>query len=334
MSKYLATALSFPAELPDGFEFLENEPVFDAARHLQIEMPEEVIPLSDFGYSGAEIAECPTGFGVTSIFRILSDEGAACLLDVARKLEDFTTSNARISRNVRGGVYRSKFLRDFCMCPEVTQAVSKICGVKLLPHTLPHQLGHLNYNPVDVGENVDKWHVDTLRIDFVLFVTDPKSVSGGEFEYYLGTKHEVAELKKAGKSLDPEKIKAPNMPGPGYAVLQQGNMVVHRAKGLTKPGERITLVNGYVPQDITFPDYTRFDQLYLVDPKNIAASEYSRHMMWMARERLEAELSAFEFSEDNLKMADYFERFAQMMANTATELRQAGNAEVEHFGDE
>ena len=333
MTAYLATPLEFPSTVPEGFPALENEPVFDAAKHLQIEFPDSVLSLADLGYSAAEIAECPTPFGVTSIFRVLSDEGAACLLDVTRKLEQYTTSNARISRNVRGGTYQSKFLRDLCLSPELTQAMSKIAGLALLPHTIPHQLGHLNYNPLEVGENVDKWHVDTLRIDFVMFVTDPKSVEGGEFEYYRGTKHEVAELTRSGKPLDPAKIVAPDMPGPGYAVLQQGNMVVHRAKGLRAKGERITMVNGYVPQDISFPDFSRFDQLSLVDPAHVAASEYSRHMAWMARERLEAQLQGFEFSDDTGQMAEQFQSLADHLATTAQHLRDAGKGKVEHFGD-
>ena len=333
MQPYLAKPLAFPASPPDGFQPIVDEPKFDPARHLQVERPDEILPLSALGYSEAEIAECPTEFAVTSVFRVLSDEGAAAMLDVARKLSAFTTSNARIARNVRGGAYRSTFLRDLCLSPELAEAMSEIAGTPLHPHTLPHQLGHLNYNPEVVGENVDKWHVDTLRIDFVLFVTDPKSVEGGEFEYYLDTKENVAALAKAGQPMDPAKIKAPEMPGPGYAVLQQGNMVVHRAKGLRAPGERITMVNGYVPQDINFPDFTRFDQLSLVDPKHVAASEYSRHMAWMARERFEAELEAFAFSDDNHAMAASFERFAEMMQATARELRAAGTGAVEHFGD-
>ena len=333
MKPYLANPLEFPAAPPAGFPPLADEPAFDPVRHLQVERPDTIIPLSDLGYSDEAIAECPSDFGVTSVFRILSDEGAVAMLDVARKLEAFTTSNARIARNVRGGAYRSKFLRDLCMSPELAEAMSDIAGTPLLPHTLPHQLGHLNYNPKEVGENVDKWHVDTLRIDFVLFVTDPKSVEGGEFEYYLDTKDAVADLTKAGQPLDPAKIVAPDMPGPGYAVLQQGNMVVHRAKGLRKPGERITMVNGYVPQDISFPDFTRFDQLSLVDPAHVAASEYSRHMAWMARERFEAELQGFAFSDDNQSMAASFDSFAEMMQATAHELRTAGQGSVEHFGD-
>ncbi len=333
MSAYLATPLPFPVQRPSGYEPLGEEPAFDPARHLQIEAPETVIPLKEFGYTDEQITQCPTDFGATSVFRVLSDEGAACMLDVARKLEAFTTSNARISRNVRGGAYRSTFLRDLCQCPELTEAMSAIAGIPLLPHTLPHQLGHLNYAPFDVTENVDKWHVDTLRFDFVMFVTDPNTVEGGEFQYYLGTKEEVAALRKAGQPLDPDKIVSPAMPGPGYAVLQQGNMVVHRAKGLSAPGERITMVNGYVPRDIAFPDFSRFDQLALVDPKDVAASEYARHATWMARERLTARLAGFAFSDDTAAMAEEFEDFARTMAATAQQLRDAGKAEVEHFGD-
>ncbi len=333
MSAYLAKPLPFPATAPDGYTPIEDEPELDPSRHLQIEMPERVIPLSEFGYSDDDIAACPTPFGATSVFRLLSDEGAAALLEVARKLEAFTTSNARIARNVRGGAYRSRFLRDLCLSPEIAEAMSEIAGLPLLPHTLPHQLGHLNYNPRKVGENVDKWHVDTLRFDYVMFVTDPKSVEGGEFQYYLGTKEEAAERARRGEPLDPDRIVSPDMPGPGYAVLQQGNMIVHRAKGLSAPGERITMVNGYVPQDIRFPDFTRFDQLYMVDPPHCAASEFARHMAWMARERLDGDLAALPFTDDRESLAAGFEDVSAMLADTAARLRAAGEVEVEHFGD-
>ena len=330
---YLATPLPFPTQQPDGFPLMSGGPTFDPAKHLQIEYPTDVLSLHDLGYDDAAIAECPTDFGVTSVFRILSEEGAAAMLDAAHQLEAFTTSNARIARNVRGGTYRSPFLRDLCMCPDVTEAMSHIAGLPLLPHTIPHQLGHLNYNPEVVGENVDKWHVDTLRIDFVMFVTDPKTVQGGEFQFYKGTKEEFQALRKAGQPLDETKIMSPDMRGPGYAVLQQGNMVVHRAKGLSAAGERITMVNGYVPRDISFPDFSRFDQLSLVDPPHIAASEYARHLQWMARERLDASLDGFTFSADTQTMAETFAAMSEKMAHSAQELREAGTAQVEHFGD-
>lgn len=116
-------------------------------------------------------------------------------------------------------------------------------------------------------------------------------------------------------------------------MLQQGNLVVHRAKGLRKAGERITMVNGYVPHDITFPDFSHFDQLYMVEPKGAAASEYARHMTWMARERMTAELDAFEFSEDKDAMVARLNAFAAHLTKVADGLRDVGDAQTEHFGD-
>ncbi len=334
LRRYIANPLAFPAAHPQGYPTLKDEPEFDARKHLAIELPSQTTSLSDFGYPDDEIAECPTDLAITSTFRILSPEGAACLLEVARLLEPHARSVERISRMVRGGAYQSKFLRDFCSSPVLAEAMSNICRTPLLPHTIPHQLGHLNYNPEKVGENVDKWHVDTLRIDFVLFVTDPNSVEGGEFEYFRGTKTEVENLKRAGMPLPAEKIVQAELPGPGYAVLQQGNMVVHRAKALSAPGERITLVNGYVPRDVGFPDFTRFDQLALADPEHIAASEYSRHITWMGREALDARLNDFHFSADRQAMASELEDIASILSNAARNLRSSEKAKMEHFGDE
>ncbi len=211
--------------------------------------------------------------------------------------------------------------------------MSEICGTPLLPHTMPHQLGHLNFAPEEVGENVDKWHTDTLRFDFVLFVTDPTKIAGGEFEYFHGTKHEVAELSAKGRPLPEAKIVSVAPPGPGYAVMQQGNMVVHRAKGLAARCERITLVNGYVPADLSHPDFTRFDQLFLADPPHIAASEYARHIAWMGRELLDSQLRGSLFSSDRAYFADALEDVAELLSNAAQEIRAAGSAKMEHFGD-
>lgn len=333
MTMSLSRPLAFPLEMPDGFPALKGEPEFDPAKHLALETPREIISLADMGYAEEERAGCPTQLGITSTFRVLSDEGAACLLEVARGLEPYVSSNARISRNVRGGAYQSKFLRDLCLSPDVTEVISQLCDAPMLPHTIPHQLGHLNFNPLKVGENVDKWHTDTLRVDFVMFVTDPNSVEGGEFEYFNGTKHEMAALKAKGQAIPQDRIVAADLPGPGYAVLQQGNLVVHRAKGLRAPGERITMVNGYVAADTAFEDYCRFDQLRLVDPEHVAASEYSRHMTWMGREMLNAQLSKFQFSKDRGAMAQNMEDVALMLKNAADQLRADAPSEIEHFGD-
>jgi len=328
--------MNFPIDLetrPEGFAPLAKEPAFNPAVHLALEPPAEVASLTDFGYPKEEIAACPSDFAISGVFRVLSDEGAACLYEVCNQLEEFVSSNPRIERCVRGGVYRSKFLRDLCLSPEVTQFVSEISGAPLMPHTIPHQLGHLNYAPQKVGGNVDKWHVDTLRYDYVLFVTDPNKNEGGAFQYFAGTKHELADIKKRGESLPESKTRAPQIPGPGWAVMQQGNMVVHQAKGLTAPGERITMVNGYILEDPAFPDYTRFDQLVFADPPHVVAAEYGRHIALQSRRLLEQNINNGNFSADRDSIADQLGDVAKMLQDAAGEIRKKDNGKMEHFGD-
>lgn len=319
--------------LPEGYARLTNEPLFDPALHMALERPETIIPLAEFGYSADEIAECPSDFGATSVFRMLSDEGAACLYQVIKQMESFVRANPRIERCMRGGVYRSKFLRDLCLSPEVTAFLSEICGLDLIPQTMPHQIGHINFNPLEVGQNVDKWHADTLRYDYVMFVTDPKSVSGGAFQYFKGTKAEMAAFQASGQSVPKDRIIAPDMPGPGYAVLQQGNMIVHQAKALSAPGERITMVSGYMPEDPTISDYMRYDQLVLADPEHVVTSEFTRHVAYRGRQLLDAELAAPDFSADRESQADRLQQVARTLDEAASQIRDADKAKMEHFGE-
>lgn len=328
--------MPFPINLeqrPDGFTPLAVEPDFNPSAHLALEPPQAVLSLTELGYSGEEVAACPSDFAVSGVFRILSREGAACLYEVCKGLEAYATANPRIERCVRGGVYRSRFLRDLCLSPAVTEFISSICRLELQPHTIPHQLGHLNYAPQKIGDNVDKWHVDTLRYDYVMFVTDPNKNQGGAFQYYRGTKGELAALRKRGEPLPADKVCAPAIPGAGYAVMQQGNMVVHQAKGLTAVGERITMVNGYMPQDPAFPDYTRYDQLVLADPPAIAAAEYSRHVALQAQRLLAREIEAGVFSAARESVAARLSEVAQMLDAAAAQIRAADAEEMEHFGD-
>lgn len=329
----IARGLAFPTVVPEGYPPLADEPLFDPARHLALEMPDTVVTLAELGYSDEEIAACPSSLGITSCFRVLSDEGVAALHEVARALTPHIRSVGRIPRMVRGGVYLSRFLRDLCLSPEVNDWVSRLMGTPTLPHSIPHQLGHLNYNPLELGRNVDKWHVDTLRFDYVLFVTDPNLLQGGEFEYFRGTKQEMDALHLAGQTPPPDRVVAPRLPGAGYAVLQQGNMVVHRAKGLRAPAERITMVNGYVPADLRYPDYNRFDQIALADPGHVAASEYARHVAWTAQERLRGQIDTAIFTDDREAIARELETVAQYLEKAGADIRAAGTARMEHYGD-
>ncbi len=82
--------------------------------------------------------------------------------------------------------------------------------------------------PDAVGAAVDEWHHDTIPLDYVMMVTDPATLPGGRFEYFLGTRDEAAALAAEGGTPLPERVVAPEFGGPGWAIALHGDMVVHR----------------------------------------------------------------------------------------------------------
>ena len=71
--------LPFPNQRPPSYIKLENEPVFEAGKHLNLELPETVTSLMQLGYTDSQSKDCPSAFGVISAFRILSEEGVAVM---------------------------------------------------------------------------------------------------------------------------------------------------------------------------------------------------------------------------------------------------------------
>ena len=208
----MSKTVPFPKDSPPGYQYLIDEPSFDAAKHLALEMPKEILMLSDLGYSADEIKGKATPVAASSPFRVLSDEGATVLLEIAQQLRDHLRSCDRIDNMLRGGCYRSRFLRDLCLDESVADLMSQIYQTEVAPHPMPVQLGHMNFSPNDYRDAVDKWHHDTLPLDYVMMVTDPAKVAGGEFQYFLGTKADMAALQIAG-----------NKPAPGQIVYEHPN---------------------------------------------------------------------------------------------------------------
>lgn len=324
------SAIPFPQELPPGFEWFENEPVFDPAVHLSLEFPETVTHLQEFGYSDEEVSRKATSVAVSSPFRILSEEGAAVLLQVARSLREHAISCERIENMVRGGCYRSKFLRDLCVDPSLTELMCKIYQTDVAPHTMPLHLGHMNFSPDDLSKAVDKWHHDTLPLDTVMMVSDPATLDGGRFEYFVGTKAEMAELAREGETPPNDRVVAPHFAGPGYAIALHGNMVVHRGGPLNKPGERISMVNGYVATDTSLDDQHRHADLKLVDPPEALYAEWARHAAWRGKSRLEQLLNDLEFTTDHELVAARLEDAIADVQQAIVEMKQ-DNVEMHHY---
>ena len=115
--------------------------------------------------------------------------------------------------------------------------------------------------------------------------------------------------------------------------MQQGNMVVHQAKGLTAAGERITMVNGYIPKDPHFPDFTRYDQLRFADPEEVVTAEYSRHIAIMGQKMLNDVFAQDGFSANRMGYADRLDAVAKHLQAAATQIRDSDSDTLEHFGD-
>lgn len=327
----MVSAVPFPQAQPAAFAWLDDEVPFDAERHLAIEAPTEILGLADLGYSEHEIAPTASAAAVSAPFRILSAEGAAIMLETARRLRPFAQrAGNRIEQVVRGGCYRSRWLRDLCLSPEVSEAMAAIYGTRVAPHTMPVHLGHLNYEPSTVAEPVDKWHHDTIALDYVLMVTDPNELPGGRFEYFTGTKAEAAALAAAGNTPPPERIVAPEFPGPGWAVALHGNMVVHRAGPLTGKAERITMVNAYVALDTSGDDQSRSRDLIGVDEPGALYTEWARHAAWRGRTRLQALIDSLPFDTDpETVIAELDHAIADV--RTAIDDMRAGPKEADHY---
>mgnify|MGYP000058187026 CR=1 len=314
-------------------DMIVDDPVFDPSVHLALEMPAYTISMTDLGYDEEVRANTPTDIAATSCFRILSDEGVAAMYHVCQQLEAFTTSNPRVARNTRGGIYRSNFLRDFSCSPEVAAHHSQIMKTELTPLALGHNLAHVNYPPLELGKNIDKWHVDTLQVDTVMFVTDPNQVEGGEFQYFKGTKEDIANLRDLEQPIPTHKIITPPIKGAGYAVLQQGNYVVHQASALRTAGERITLVNGYSYADMAYPDYTAVGQLIHADPEEVVGAEYCHHMALRIGRQLQAFTNQPNFQLSLQAQAESLRKVQTELQLAIEQLDNARGQAMHHFGD-
>ena len=53
----MSIAVPFPEALPEGYQWLSDEPPFDPERHLSLEFPSQTLSLEDLGYSPEEIQD-------------------------------------------------------------------------------------------------------------------------------------------------------------------------------------------------------------------------------------------------------------------------------------
>jgi len=274
---------SHPA--PPGYGRLESDVPWRAEAFVEIVPPKRVYLLEEWG-GGAAGPTALSPVAITTPFRFLSDEGIAILQAICAELEQRASGDERIAKRVRGAVYSSEFLWGLHRDPTILEFLGSLARVPLEPHPVSHHAIHINYAPDDLSRNVDQWHRDVISFDYVLMVSDPRPMKGGRFEYFLGSVEEGRELL-AGEGLPPERVASPSFPGPGWAVLQQGHRVLHRAARLEEPYPRVTIVGSYWTPVPELEDPTDLATLLKVDGREIALVEWSRYRALVAARRLE-----------------------------------------------
>jgi len=337
---FIADSPQFPKKTPEFYlPPEEEEVVFDPKIHLALpfQMP-TVWTLEDLGYDAQEASKCPSDLAITSSFPLLSERGVHDLRDICLKLFKYHQTHTRTANFVRGAVYRSKFLKDLCLCQEVTDFLSQISGTQLAPHSMPLQLGHINYAPQTVNQTIDKWHTDTTEFDYVVLLTDPNTFEGGKFQFFKGVASKATKLAQENNNTLPQEfVESPSFLKAGYAIFQQGSKVCHRASGLTKLGERITMVNSYVCRDLRFPDGSRitdlkgdYDKGY--DPQEVLFTEWTLHKAWLARSKLEMLIKTVPFTKDSKFLCSQLnESVMEIQAATSDLDESIKNVEM-HFG--
>lgn len=282
-------------EAPVGYDRVVSDVSWDPA-YLQLEPPERVYTLPELGDRPA----APNAFSrvaITTPFRFLSDEGVRVLQEICRELEASAKASDRIPKFVRGGVYRSDFLRGLSTDATLIGWLRDLAEAPIEPHPVSHHAVHINYAPDDLTQNVDQWHADIVSFDYVLMVSDPRGMKGGRFEYFFGPVEEGKALLERDGELPPDRVRAAEFPGPGWAIFQQGHRVLHRATRLEEPHERITLVGSFFTPhpEIDDPTASTLPRLRRVDGNEVALVEGSRYAAVAAARKLEHFAATAEF---------------------------------------
>jgi hypothetical protein len=272
-----------------------EEDLYDEKIHLSLSQPEKLWSLKDFGYTDVAISNAPFNVAVTSPFRILSEAGVDSLNKSISQLMAHKRSSERIANFIRGACMHSTFISDLMSCQLLNDHISKLSGAKALPHPMALYQAHINLKPENDGEAVDKWHTDTVVLDFVMLCTDPTNFTGGHFEYFKCTRGQAIRGLIREEECDIIKVQFPKA---GYAVLQQGNLVVHRATAVTEGTERTTIVQSFISDDPNFNDISKLNDCRPVDPPEVLFSEWARYKAYLSQKKLSNLLKSLPNTED------------------------------------
>jgi hypothetical protein len=276
-----------PSNRPPGYEIASSDTAWEE-RYLHLASPPKVRTLDEFGDRNSEAALSPVA--ISEPFRVLSDEGAAAALRIARELEGHAVGDAR-SKRLRGCTYRSQFFAGMYSDPRLIEFLSNLAQAELREHPIGHHRVQLNFAPEELSQDVDVWHHDVVAYDFVLLLTDPALMKGGNTEFFLGTVEEGMKILSERGELPPARIGRIEYPGAGWAFLQQGHRILHRAARLEEAYPRISLVASYYCVDAEWREPTILSPLRKADGRDIALVEWANYAAYRTVQRLQGFLA-------------------------------------------
>ena len=300
--------------LPDGYweekieTISDEEMVWEDSKHLNLSNPSEVLTLDkDIGNDSNIIGQLPTNYACCSTFQVLNEEGSRVLDHVLTGLSKHAKVSPRIPKLIRGGTFRSKFLNGMGHSPAVLQHVSNLAGCEMIYHPMKiHQL-HINLKPTDAKpssetssdtgsdksisskQNVDRWHCDSTPFVLIVFCTNPDEYTGGELQYFAGSREEGMELLSTGKGLPKERIRNFGCQMKGFGVFMQGWRVFHQVTPVDYGNARTTIVFSFQPRNVlALEACCHLSHTYSqVDPLHVIMSDWIRFRCWKVTRRFE-----------------------------------------------
>jgi hypothetical protein len=284
----------FPQEPARGLT--EEEMVWCDDKHLDLTSPEVLSYLDkDLGTDSSIVDTLATSYGCCSSFKVLNDEGIRAMNLSIDSIEKYAVCSPRIPKVLRGGTFRSKFLNGMGHSQAVLRHVSQLAGCEMIYHPMKIQQLHINFKPDDDAEvkggkkNVDRWHCDTTAFVLIVFATDPDEYTGGELQYFAGTREEGTQLLKSGAGLPADRVLNVGRQKLGYGVFMQGSRVFHQVTPVLSGIDRTTVVYSFQPRNVlALEAATLLARTYNnVDPLHIFMSDWARYRAWKCARRLE-----------------------------------------------
>ena len=302
---------------PVGYELAASDVEWEE-RYLSLEPPPAVHELPELGYRDYDdMALSEVAF--TEPFRVLSAEGAEIAERISRDLEAVATGDAR-SKRLRGCTYRSRFFAGMYSDPRLVAFVSDLARANLRPHPIRHHQVQLNFAPEELSKDVDVWHHDVVAYDFVMLVTDPAGMKGGSTEYFDGTVEEGMGILEKEGALPAGRVHQVRYPAAGWAFLQQGHSVLHRAARLEEPYPRVSLVASYYCADGRFREPTILPPLRKADGLDVALVEWADYAAYRTIERFQKFLD--DQPDFSLPLDELKRRFADCLVDAERAIKE------------